>query len=142
MSGCVIRAAGERFNVDEFLASSTFRPAAIHRRGAPRFPGVEANWVSNTSGFNLVVSDDDGDDQGVRQVADARAFIDRNRQELQRLSSRDDVDLWLDFGCFIREGMVAKFIRLPIEIVRECAALSIAIEVSVYAASPSTEVDC
>ena len=141
MPGCVIRAAGERFNVDEFLASSTLRPGAIHRRGEPRFPGAEANRVSNTSGFNLVVSDDDGDDQGVRQVADARAFIERNRQELQRLSSRDDVELCLDFGCFIREGIFAKFIRLPVEIVRECAALGIGIEISVYAADgPATDI--
>jgi hypothetical protein len=90
--------------------------------------------VSTTSGFNLMVSDDDGEDLGARQVADALAFIERNRDDLRRLASRDDGELYLDFGGFFLEGMVAKYVRLPIDIVRERATLVIEIEVSVYAA--------
>jgi hypothetical protein len=137
MSGCVLRAFGERFDVDQFLTSSSFRTNAIFRRGERRWPDRAESRVSTTSGFNLTVSDDDGDDQGARQVADALAFIDRNRDELTQLASRDDVEVCLDFGSFFREGMEAKFVRLPHEIVQQCATLGVDIEVSVYAVASS-----
>jgi hypothetical protein len=141
MSGCVLRAGGDSFDVDQFLASSSFRPTAIFRRGERRWPEFAARPVSAISGFNLTVSDDDGDDQGERQVADALAFIERNRGELMRLTSRGDVATCLDFGCVLRREKFAKSLRLPVEIVRECAALGIEIEVSVYADGPPVVVE-
>lgn len=139
MAGCVLRAGGDDFDVDGFLGSSSFRPTAIYHRGQRRWPNLPERHVPRMSGFNLTVSDDHADDQGKRQVADALAFIEANRDELHRLTSRDDVGVCLDFGCFMRAGIEAKYIRLPIEIVRQCAALGIEIEVSVYPVQSSDD---
>jgi hypothetical protein len=141
MSGCVLRAGADNFDVDQFLASSCFRPTAIFRRGERRFPKSASSPVSRVSGFNLTVSDDDGDDHEEKQVADALAFIERNRNELMRLTNRKDVKTCLDFGCVLRRDAFMKSLRLPIGIVRECAALGIEIEVSVYADESPADVE-
>jgi hypothetical protein len=141
MSGCVLRAGGDNFDVDQFLSSSSFRPAAIFRRGERNWPDIASCPVSRISGFNLTVSDDNGDDRGEKQVADALAFIERDRNELMRLTSRKDVKTCLDFGCVLRRDAFVKSLRLPVEIVRECAALGIEIEVSVYADGAPADVE-
>jgi hypothetical protein len=141
MAGCVLRAGGDTFDVDGFLASSSFRPTAIYRRGERRHPQIAESRVSTSSGFNLTVSDDDGEDKGAKQVADALAFIEANRDELRRLTSRNDVEVCLDFGGILSEGIAAKYVRLPIEIIRQCAALGIELEVSVYLTESSDGVE-
>lgn len=58
MPGCVLRASGADFDVEAFLANSTFSPCAVFQRGEPRT--LRSARINSTSGFNLEVSTADG----------------------------------------------------------------------------------
>ncbi len=129
MCGCVLRAGGENFDVDGFLADSPFVPSRIFRRSDERSSVGRA-----VSGFNLTVSDAAGD-QLKEQIDDALRFLRANRHELRRLTGRADVDpVEIDFGCDFPYGKtLGRNHRLPIALIRECADLGIEVNISVYA---------
>ena len=131
MPGCVLRACGEHFDVDAYLAHSGFQPCSVSRRGQPR--RVESTRIEKHSGFNLVVSDADGDKVPL-QIREARAFLEAHHPELQRLREWPGVDsLVLDFGwCFPVHGN-GQWNRFPAHLLRKSGELGIDIEVSVYA---------
>jgi hypothetical protein len=126
MPGCVLRVGGKAFDVDSFLASSTFEPCKVWHLGESKRPSRPA---AADSGFNLVVSDAGPLDAQVREVIE---FLGRNREELRRLNEFPGVEEpILDFGILHRE-VAGQFDRLPPELISLAAEFQMGIEVSRY----------
>ena len=104
--------------------------AAIAHRGQQRH--VKTAKVHEASGFNHVVSEADGDHVPV-QIEDSNKFLVANRDEIRRLVSFPGVEVvCLDFGWDFPHRSWSQFNFFPVELLRECAALGVAIEVSIY----------
>jgi hypothetical protein len=129
MPGCVLRVSGSAFNVDAFLADSSFRPTAVYRKGETR--GLDkSRGPSTTSGFNVVVSGDD-DDIG-RQCRDAVAFLQAYQSEIRLARSYPGVEFAvLDFSTTFRDVAVQSEHFSP-ELVAGAGALGLGIEMSLY----------
>jgi hypothetical protein len=132
--GCVLRVYGAEFDVDGYLATSRFTPCAVYHRGQPRTS--VSKRISESSGFNLDVSDVGGDEVPV-QVREAASFVTGHREELARLREWHGVEqLTLDFGWdFPYERTLGQWNYFPPEFLRDCGELGIGIVVSVYASS-------
>jgi hypothetical protein len=130
MPCCVLRIDGANFDVEGFLASSDLAPDVVHRRGERR----SANSIHETSGFTVLVSSADGN-QFQQQVQGAIAFLRNHHPELARLRSCPGVEsVTLDFGSdFPYRTAAGRFYRFPLVLLRECAALGVELELSVYA---------
>ena len=129
MPGCILRASGENFEVDSFLAASTLRPYAVHRRGEV---SRKAEPFTN-SGIKVDVSK--AGKEFAENIADAIGFLEEHEKELERLRAFAGIsDIRLDFGVFLQEA-VARFYYLPPELVSRAGELGIGIELSCYAVS-------
>ena len=72
---CVLRAAGEGFNVDPFLKDSTLKPLIVHNRDEPSFSGLKpAARLNEVAGMNVNVSVREFSDLA-GQVEDAINFL-------------------------------------------------------------------
>jgi hypothetical protein len=88
--------------------------------------------VSEISGFNVLVSDHDGEHlRG--QVDDASAFLERHREALAWLACEPGASLQLDFGTDFHGDVGSRTHELPPALLRACGQLGISIRVSVYA---------
>lgn len=127
MPGCVLRAAGDGFQVEKFLETSTLSPCIVFRKGERK----SAERVWEMSGINVVVSDAPGDDPA-RQVREAVSFLRTHKDELARLMAFDGVSgLELDFGLYREDGF-AQNIRFPAELTALAGELQMGIEISIY----------
>jgi hypothetical protein len=128
MPGCVLRASGDKFDVDAFLTDSPFRPAVVYRKGQRRRPA--SRGVQSASGFNVVVSD--SDDPLEKQVDYALKFLRDRRDELLRLVRFGGIEeVVLDFGC-PQGDIAARSARFPSELLVAAGALGIDVQVSFY----------
>jgi hypothetical protein len=129
----VIRVAGRDFDVDAFLAPSTLKPCAVHRRGERRFAGSSTNdRLHEKSGMNIVASDA-GLDEFDRQATEATQFLECHADEIRRLASYPGVEaVTLDFG-IAQRNVPAQSDYLPPELVRAAASLGLGIELSHHA---------
>lgn len=129
MPGCVLHVTGERFDVDQFLASSSLKPYRVHHRGEPT-ARRRSGELHDDSGFSVDVSEVDGDLSS--EIQDAVAFLQRHEAELARVATIPEVtDRRLDFGYYRRdEFMQSEY--LPPELLRLAGAHGIAIELSLY----------
>jgi hypothetical protein len=129
MPCCVLRVYGRNFDAEGFLAASDLVIDTIHRRGERR----SASSVHEMSGFTVLASEADGN-QFQQQVQDAIALLRSRGPELARLRSYPGVEgVTLDFGCdFPFKRVCGRYFCLPLELVKECAALHVEIEISVY----------
>jgi hypothetical protein len=127
---CVLRVAGETFNVDEFLAGSRIEPCKIwHKGDAKSRSGKE----SPSAGFNADVSVADFDEFPA-QVQDAIRFLRDNHDDLSRLSTAAGVsDIDLDFGIAIRPETMSKTCLLSPELIQLAGEFKIGIMMSYYA---------
>jgi hypothetical protein len=134
---CVLRALGQTFDPQAFLAGSPFRPESRYRRGDPLSPSGADGRVASRSGFNLTVSDAGFDDLP-GQIRDAIGFLDEHEDELRRLGSFDGVELvCLHFG--VRwQGTAVQTETFPPELLWRAGALDIELAISHYVvAEPS-----
>ncbi len=142
MPGCVLRAygpeSGDDFDVDSFLSSSSFSPCSVSHRGEPRHP--ETSKVIRASGFNLTVSNADGDQVPI-QIEDAHRFLVANCDEIARLRAFPNVEtVYLDFGWdFPCQRVWGQFNRFSLELLHQCSTLGVEIVVSVYAVSDESD---
>jgi hypothetical protein len=125
---CVLRVFGDEFNPADFLRTSSLGPYSTYRRGDRRFKSSES--VHETSGFKVEVSVAEWTDREA-QFHDAIEFLRSNRSDLQRLTAWHGVEcVVLDFP--FEGGESATFIRCPVALARESAALNIELEFSIY----------
>lgn len=128
MPGCVLRAFGRDFQVDEFLAECDWDPCEVWRLGEQQ---ATCRPPDETSGFNLVISEAPGTDLE-RQVEDAIGFLVNYRDELERLSETPGVDhILLDFG-ITRRNVPLQSDFLPGRLVRLAGRFGLGIELSQY----------
>jgi hypothetical protein len=127
MGGCVLRAWGDNFQPESFLAGSSLEPCNVFTKGARKSEG--RTW--DTSGLTVLVSDDS--DNFKHQVTDAIEFLTSNRLELQRLKASVGIDgLSLDFGVSETNGFLQNHF-FPPELISLAAEHALGLEVSIYA---------
>jgi hypothetical protein len=136
--GCVLRAAGDSFDVAAFLEQSSFRPQAVYRKGETLPAGMGTDRVRSASGFDLTVSEAGLSDLD-GQIVDAIVFLDRHEEELRRLGSYAGVDVVsLDFAVARRE-MVAQTESFPPDLLWRAGALDIALSITHYAVADARQ---
>jgi len=126
---CILRAFGDKFNPADFLRTSSLQPYSTYRRGDRRSRSGES--VHEVSGLKIEISTAKWTDRA-SQFHDAIEFLRSNRADLQRLTTWNGVEgVVLDFPFEAGDGS-ATFIRCPIALARESAALNIELEFSIY----------
>ena len=130
---CVLRASGEKFDVDEFLRSSSLKPCAVHRRSEAGPRGAH-----EASGLSIAVSGASWSNLAA-QVADAERFIATHAKEIRDLVGfRGVEEVTLDFPLDLRvgAGVAAQFDRFPPSLVRAAGELGLGLELSLYPVAP------
>jgi hypothetical protein len=130
---CVLRAAGENFDVEAFLVQCQAAPLSTWKKGEKRSQGASAN---KTSGVRFQVSDAEFSDLSA-QANDALAFLQVHREWLARLVAFPGVEqVVADFGTESKPPYWASFVFEPSLLVALGKA-GIALELSVYPSSES-----
>jgi hypothetical protein len=129
---CVLRAAGDSFEVAAFLAESPFRPHAVYGKGEPLPGELVADRVRSASGFDLTVSEAGLSDLD-SQILDAIVFLDQHEDELRRLGGFPGLEaISLAFAVARRE-VVAQTESFPSDLLWRAGALDIALAITHYA---------
>lgn len=134
MGTCMFAASGLEFRMDEFLASSSFRPQTRYYKG--QVPPIDnpAKKPRPDSGFVVVVSSDDKGDDISGQRAEAYRFLQKNEQEIERARTLGADNFLFDFG--IAPGQqLQTTIYLPPELIENMARFSMGIVFSVIQVS-------
>ena len=132
--GCILRANGENFGVDDFLNQTALIPCNVYRKGEPKFPGNKK--ICKTSGLSINVSDAEFSDlQG--QIQEATAFLKICKSEIRALCQYAGVeDVCLDFGIEQRDDAIVQFEYFPPTLITLAGRLGLGLEISFY---PSAE---
>lgn len=129
---CLLRVAGQEFDVDAYLARGALAPSGVYRRGEARFPTLPRARKSLRSGFNIVVSKKEFSDF-TGQVRDALSFLARHRRAVRALRRRKGVDgAELDFGVERRPEAAIQVQPFPEDLVRIAGELGLALTLSFY----------
>jgi hypothetical protein len=138
---CVLRAYGQTFDVDGFLADSPWRPYPVYHRGEKVRVRVRGPEQHECSGFVLDVPGSDTPSEAFAdQAAAALNFLSDNHSECERLKSFPGVEgRMLDFAVPLRSDQPMRSHHIPLELVRAAADLSMSLEVTVYAVSAEGE---
>jgi hypothetical protein len=128
----VLRASGEEFGVDAFLAVSNLHPTKVFRRGEPRAPKSNPNGRTHeTSGLNVVRSNADFHELP-RQISETVAFLELHASEIRQLVAWPGVEgASLDFGIERRDVFVQCDYFSP-DLVRIAGELGLGIELTQY----------
>ena len=128
----VLRAYGDDFDVDAFLAGCTLPVCEVKRRGERVFPAGRSNpRRHDQSGVHVVASAADFD-QFPRQVREATAFLLEHAEQVRRLCEWPGVeDARLDFGVE-RRDVAVQCDYLPPDLIRVTGQLGLGIELSQY----------
>ncbi len=123
----MLRAGGDAFEVDAFLATHDIAAHDIWKRGEKKRSGESAHW----SGFSLVASHADFSDMD-RQIADIIAFI-RNTPWLRTLVDHPTVEYAVfDFGVEVPHGTLIPIVYFPPELVMAAGGVGIGLLGSIY----------
>lgn len=131
---CMFRAAGDEFDVKDFMRQFPVEPYEVWCRGKERRPGKYYEF----SGFSFIASEAQMD-AFEQQVADAIEFLGKHDSWLRAISSFPGVDYaGLDFGiempCVTIPGVL-----FPRGLVSAAGALGLELEASFYPCSEDTE---
>lgn len=128
---CVLRAGGVKFDVDEFLKSSTLDVLTAFHRGAVRFPTTSVTRTSEYSGMNVTVCAHQFPDLRT-QIEDAIRFLRENEQELRRLRHAPGLDrMDMEFPVEDRD-MVFQSDAFPSRLLSLLGSLDIGLVISRY----------
>lgn len=128
---CVLRLAGEHFDVDLFLAGGGLGPDRVWRKGEAT---LSKRHPSGTSGLSFVVSTADFSELET-QSDDALAFLARNEAFVRGLAAFPGVEMVvLDFAAEIRDPFFASF-DFPPELLSAMGRLGVRLTLSTYPAS-------
>ena len=129
---CILRAAGENFDVDLFVASCQLSPIKVWRKGEPRFPnGALTEKMNESSGANFKVSSADFSELEL-QFEDARIFFQENADFVRHLRNFPGVEgVTVDFGSEIHPPGWCWF-AFPPDILVLIRSLGVQLMLSVY----------
>ena len=141
---CVLHVIGDAFDPLPVLARRSLKPYQVFRKGDKQFPdNPRSDKIHSNGGFSCGISDIENDLSG--QIKDAIAFLKTHYGDLQQLAKVEAVESkYLDFGNFCRidihkpiqeQKCFAQYDRLPVELLKLCGDLGIAIELSLYPAN-------
>lgn len=137
---CVLRAYGQAFDVDRFLADSPWRPNPVYRRGEKevRSRGFEPH---ECSGFVLAIDGSNTFGEPLtNQTAVILKFLEENRSECERLKRFPGIEgRVLDFAVYLLDDQPIRSHHIPVELVRAAADIDVALEITVYAVSAEAE---
>ena len=130
--GCVLRASGKHFDVDEYLRKSPFTNYHVYRKGEPRFSTTPRGEKNRMTGISIVIINRSFDSLN-RQIRAAISFLEKNRTKIRRLVRFTGLGgpPVLDFGINKRD-FPAQFDRFSAELVSLAGKLGLAIELSQY----------
>lgn len=128
----ILRANGVGFDPDRFCSESPLRPCALYRRGEPVLPATRPDGRTHSvSRINLVLSEADFHEFH-RQVDEATAFLEAEKDEIARLRSFPGMEsMTIDFGIARRDVLVQSD-YFPPSLVRLAGELGLGIELSQY----------
>ena len=138
----ILRAYGKDFDVDALLDASTLPVSNAWMRGEPYRDDKPNGKRHKNSAVFVEVSDADFD-QFEQMVDDAIRFLEANADEVRALVTFPGVDeeVMLDFG--VEQGhFAARFNHFPARLVRLCGELGLALHLSSYMISDSSEGSC
>ncbi|MBC9071759.1 hypothetical protein IAI53_07245 [Thauera sp. CAU 1555] len=137
----MLRAGGENFNVDGFIASVPLPIDSLWRKGERRFPNSTKNEkINETSGIRIVASEASFS-QFQRQIEDVISFLQANLENVKRLSSFPGVEwLALDFGAEIYPPGWSSF-TFPPELLFLSGQAGVSLCLSVYPTENEVEAD-
>lgn len=128
----VLRACGDAFDVDAFLAGCTLPVCAIHRKGEPVFPASQPDGRRHERSSVHVAASDADFDEFPRQTAEAAEFLQAEFEQVRRLVEWPGVEgVTLDFGVE-RRDVVVQCDVLPPKLVQVAGLLGLGIELSQY----------
>lgn len=135
--GCVLHVGGESFEVDDYLANSSFTLIRRWRRGEVQQLGTKGPYKD--SGF--VVEVVAGGVPLTVQASRTIDFLDRNRRELERLLTWPGIQYrTLDFGYEHRQQGI-QIDRFSNDFMRLAGSLGLEIELSLYPRANPIELD-
>ena len=127
---CYLRAFGDGFDVDTFLAASTIEWSDVWRLGEAKRTGGAKPSEYRTSGLQIKIGE--GDDF-VYLLREASEFVRGNREELLRLAVDTSVEkLGVDFGLTWNPEAAMMSVTLPPEFIDLIRDLRFSVEISYY----------
>lgn len=135
----VLRAYGDDFDVEAFLAGCTLPVCAVKRKGERVFSiGHPNERQYEQSGVHVSASDADFN-EFPQQIEEATVFLRSNGEQLRRLCEFPGVEgVTLDFG-IARRNVVLQCDHFPAELVQLAGSLGLSIELSQYPIEETAE---
>ncbi|MBA4188266.1 MAG: hypothetical protein C0467_09700 [Planctomycetaceae bacterium] len=126
MPVCILRATGRSFDIEWFVASLESNPKSVFKPGRDLYVGQ----VADEFGFIFTI----GHGSIEEEIPHAIAFLRQHQGELTHLKAWSGVDtVTLEFGWDCPYGRTVRiYNRFPPDLLSECAALGIGIEVLLY----------
>lgn len=128
---CILRAGGDNFDVDGFIANASLEIDSLWRKGEKRFPMSAASRINQSSGVRVVASEADFS-QLAEQIEDVISFLRQNLEQVKLLASFSGVKgAVLDFGAEIYPPGWASF-TFPPELLALAGEAGVSLCLSVY----------
>lgn len=128
---CILRASGDSFDVDAFIAKAAIEVDSLWRKGERRFPNNENSKLNLSSGVRLVASEADFSEL-TTQIEDAISFLRQNLAQIKLLTSFPGADgAVLDFGAEIYPPGWASF-TFPPDLLALAGEAGLSVCLSVY----------
>ena len=129
---CILRIAGENFEVDSFVKKSNISPYKIFYKGDPKLATKPDSKKVKLSGCAIEISKVDFENFG-EQLNDVLAYLNQNREKLQLINTIPEIQYAiLDFGIHYDSDKFVQSHYLPNEFLKLVSGLGIGIEISVY----------
>jgi len=129
---CILRIAGENFDIDAFILKSKITPYKIFYKGHPKYETKPDGKKIENNGCAIEVSTSDFIDFD-QQVKDALKYLEENKEKLQVINSFPGIQfVVLDFGVKHDINRFTQTHYLPNELLKIIAKLGISVEISMY----------
>ncbi|MRR56813.1 MAG: hypothetical protein EG824_01155 [Deltaproteobacteria bacterium] len=128
---CILRAGGDEFNVDSFIAKTSLEIDSLWRKGEKRFPKSATSRINQSSGVRVVASEADFS-QLSEQIEEASSFLCQNLEQVKFLASFCGIEsAVLDFGAEIYPPGWASF-TFPAPLLTLAGEAGVSLCLSVY----------
>ena len=134
---CILRAGGDDFDVDDFIAKASLEFDSLWSKGEKCFPNSATSKINKSSGVRVIASEADFS-QLAKQIEDVTSFLRQNLEQVKLLASFPGVEgAVLDFGAEIYPPSWACF-TFPTELLALAGEAGVSLCLSVY---PTKEED-
>lgn len=137
---CILRAGGDDFDVDGFIAKASLEIDSLWRKGEKRFPKSATSEINQSSGIRVVASEADFS-QLAEQIEDVISFLRQNLEQVKLLASFPGVEgTVLDFGAEIYPPGWASF-TFPAALLALAGEAGVSLCLSVYPTDKEEDTD-